>query len=211
MKKIATFFLACTWILVCCAGCRVGVPDDSSIMTDPSSNPTSGSTAPSSTSQQNNNTQSVELLLKIWQQYDAEDRFSAYGGTVENAVDDGPGGLNMDNADELINRYLIPQKHLGQVQEAASLVHMMNSNIFTAVAVSLSDNAERKTFYEDWRSAIQSNQWICGHPDRLVMVGVGNSALIMAFGSTDAIGAFMDNLNKVHQGAEILYNEAIVS
>ena len=43
------------------------------------------------------------------------------------------------------------------------------------------------------------------------MVGVGNSAIIMAFGGTDAIGAFMDNLNKVHQGAEILYNEAIVS
>ncbi len=211
MKKIATIFLAGALLMACCAGCRRMQPEESSNPTNNSSIPTSNTTVPSTTNQGNNQTQSVELLLKIWQQYKDEDRFSAYGGTVENAVDDGPGGLNMDNVDELTNRYLIPQSRLGNVQEAASLVHMMNSNIFTAVAVKLSENVDRKTFYEDWRNAIQSNQWICGQPDRMVMVGVGDSSLIMAFGSTDAINAFMDNLQKVHQGAQVFYNEAIVS
>ena len=65
MKKIATIFLAGALLMACCAGCRRMQPEESSNPTNNSSIPTSNTTAPSTTNPGNNQTQSVELLLKI--------------------------------------------------------------------------------------------------------------------------------------------------
>lgn len=212
-------FMVTMLIVTALTGCRSNVPQDTTGQIMPSSTaPTTGNTQPSSTAPsttQNGNsdnaTESVQILSAIWNQYGEGDKFAAYGGGVENAVDNAPGALNMADTEELTTRYLIPQDQLTAIREGASLVHMMNNNIFTGVVVTLSESGDMKTLFEAWRDAIQGNRWICGQPDRLLMANVDDSHLIMAFGSAEAMSTFTSKLSAAHSGAKILYNEAIVS
>lgn len=155
--------------------------------------------------------QTVQILADIWAKIPEEKRFAAYGGTVENAVMDAPGALDMNNTEELSAAYLIPNAQLSNIDEGASLVHMMNSNIFTAISVHLTDGAQVEAFYTAWRDAVQGNRWICGQPDKLMFAQIDEAYLIMAFGSTDAMSAFSTALSAAYGNAQVLYNESVVS
>lgn len=219
MRKLAIMFMIAMLIMTSLTGCRANVPQDTTGQIMPSSTaPSTSTTAPSSTAPsgtQNGNTdnatESVQILSAIWNQYGEGDKFAAYGGAVDNAVDNAPGALNMSDSEELTTRYLIPQDQLTAIRAGASLVHMMNNNIFTGVVVTLSENGDMKALYEAWRDTIQGNRWICGQPDRLLMASVDDTHLVMAFGSTEAMNTFTGKLSAAHSSAKVLYNEAVVS
>ena len=156
-------------------------------------------------------TQAAQILNSIWERFADDERFAAYGGTVENAVSDAPGDLDMQNTEELTTHYLLPENNLREVTEGASLVHMMNSNIFTAAVVKLSEDASAEDLAKDWRDTIQGNRWICGMPDRLILADVDGQHLLMAFASKDILTTFQDKLTAQYPQARILYNEAVVS
>lgn len=155
------------------------------------------------------NSQSAKILGDIWAQYAEDERFTCYGGTVESAVNDGPGDLDMKAKDELTSKYLIPEERLYELSEGASLVHMMNSNIFTAVVVKITDDGTPEDLASGWRDRIQSNQWICGQPDRLILVRVDDSHLLMAFGAADVMTVFRGHLLEALEGASTLYDETV--
>jgi len=217
MKKYTILLMVALLTVTALTGCRSNVPQDTTGSIAPGTTvPPTTTTAPSttipSTSNQGGETEATaQLLQSIWDKYADEERFAAYGGAVENSVSDAPGGLDVTNAEEMTNRYLIPQEQLTAIQEAASLVHMMNSNIFTAVAVKIGDNADQKALQTAWRDAIQGNQWICGQPDCLLMADVGEGYMVMAFGSADAMELFAAKLEEVYPDAQSIYDEAIVS
>lgn len=219
MRKFPMILVLILTLTVAMAGCRRNVPadDDGSITTSPTTMPATATTVPRQTQPSTQPTANVAplgsttVLEKIWGQFGENEKFSVYGGTVENAVMDAPGPLNMENAEELTTTYLIPQDQLANVTEASSVVHMMNSNIFTAVAVKTAAGADRQALSESWRNAIQRNQWICGQPDRMLMADVDGEHLLMAFGSNDAMTLFESKLSAVYADSKVLYNEAIVS
>ncbi|MBQ2785289.1 MAG: hypothetical protein IJF02_02135 [Oscillospiraceae bacterium] len=216
MKKTTVLFMTTLLLVSVLTGCRSNVPQDTTGNIVPSTTTSPTTTAPSTTTPSTDNQggeteATAQLLQSIWDKYADEERFAAYGGAVENSISDAPGSLDVTNAEEMTNRYLVPQEQLKAIQEAASLVHMMNSNIFTAVAVKIGDNADQKALQTAWRDAIQGNQWICGQPDRLLMADIGEGYMVMAFGSADAMELFSGKLAEVYPDAQSLYNEAIVS
>ncbi len=216
MKKYMIFLMT-TVLLLSLVGCRSNVPQDTtgsivpSTTTVPVTTQPTTTTAPTTGTNTNTESGSVQLLSAIWTLYAEDERFASYGGSVQSAATDAPGALDMANAEELTTAYLIPQEQLSAIAEAASLVHMMNSNIFTGAVVRLAQGADMKTLYEAWRDAIQNNRWICGQPDRLLMASVDGEYLVMAFGSTDAMKLFSTKLPAAHEQAQILYDEAVVS
>ena len=145
------------------------------------------------------------------QSYYKQTDVAVYGGAVENSVADGPGDLDMMNADELTTRYLLPESHLPLVQEGASLVHLMNNNIFTAAVFKLTDSQRLNTVAKDLRDNVQQNRWICGQPDKLLIADMGDGQLLMVFGSNDAMDGFRTNMTKVYPNANILYSENILA
>ena len=213
MKKFTILFMTAMLLASALTGCRSNVPQDTTGSIAPGTTAAPTTTVPTTTPSTGNQggETTVQILQSIWDKYGDGERFAAYGGAVESSVSDAPGGLDVTNAEEMTNRYLIPQEQLASVQEAASLVHMMNSNIFTGVAVKVAEGADAKALSAAWRDAIQSNQWICGQPDRLLMADAGQGYMVMAFGSADAIKLFSDKLTAVYPEANILYYEAIVS
>ena len=105
----------------------------------------------------------------------------------------------------------VPENSLQEVTEGASLVHMMNSNIFTGVVFKLSEDAAAEDLAKDWRDAIQGNRWICGMPDRLILADVDGQHILMVFASKDILTTFENKLTSQYPQARILYNEAVVS
>lgn len=212
MKKNVCIFLALVLGVFALSGCRRNVPQDTTGEIVPSTTTVPVQTSSTETTgREEAQNQSVTILQDIWNQYGEEERFASYGGEIAQSTNDAPGSLDVKNAEEMVNRYLLPEAQMASIDEGASLVHMMNSNIFTGVAVRLAPSADMTQLYEAWRDAIQKNRWICGQPDRLLMADVGGTHLIMVFGSTEAVQTFSNKLGVAYPQARVLYVEAIVS
>lgn len=216
MKRTIAILLALLMTMVPLTGCRWGGQDDTTGQTDPSTE----ATQPSTEATQPSETQSTEdtlgtgessgaqILSAIWAAYGDEERFAAYGGTVEHSVADAPGDLDMNNTEELTTKYLLPMEQLSMVKSAASLVHLMNSNIFTGVVFEV--NGSVSELASAIRTNVQKTQWICGQPDQLLMAEV-EGHLLMAFGGKDAMDVFRSRLTQTHANASILYDEAVTA
>lgn len=218
MRKFTLMLAAILLLTTMLTACRRNVPQDTNgVIT---SNPTTTAapvttTAPPTTAApttvpQGQTTGATAILQTIWARFGENEKFSTYGGSIENAVTDAPGPLDMAATEELTGSYLLPADQLGSITEGASLVHMMNANIFTAVVVKVEDG-DVQNLFESWRDAIQSNRWICGQPDRLLMAGIKDGYLLMSFGSADAMALFQAKLAEAVPEVQVLYNEAIVS
>ncbi len=213
MKKTFSLLLAVMLILLSLAACMPSDPVTTPSTQNTTSGPTVGSTSPSNNTDPAGTAQTstAAVLAKIWNSYGEDERFSVYGGSLEQAVTDGPGDLTLSGAEELSSRYFLTQELVGKLTEAASMVHLMNNNIFTSFALKLTPGASVSDFAQNLRSSIQSNQWICGQPDKLLMAQVEQSTIVIAFGSSDLMDTFKGKLTAAYSGAAVLYDEAIVA
>lgn len=204
MKQIA--MILCLLLLL--TGC-VRAPQDSTttqpVITTPGPSQNGNTTAPDTSV----DSDSVGVLEKIWGLYGDADRFAVFGGSMESPVNDAPGALDLSNGEELFGKYLLPEAQIPNVTEAASLMHMMNGNIFTAAVVTLGDGADGEAVAKAWREAIHQNRWICGQPDKMLMYRIGDHVL-MAFGSADAMDVFEAKTVEAFPEGAMLYKEAVV-
>ena len=58
------------------------------------------------------------------------------------------------------------------------------------------------------KEAILNTQWMCGFPERLLVVNVGG-VVVVAFGVNDAMTPFQTHLAEAYAGAETLIDEPI--
>ncbi len=152
---------------------------------------------------------SLEVLEKIWAAYGEDEMFAVIGGNMENPVDGAPGNYDMEYAENLTYNLLVPADQLANVDEAATMIHMMNANTFTAGVVHLTEGTDAAAFAEVMQGAIQSNQWMCGFPDSLLIVVFDGEYVLIAYGVNDAMDPFQAHMEEVYPEAEILYDEAI--
>ena len=78
---------------------------------------------------------SLALLTKVWDSYTDDEKFPAAGGDYETSVDDAPGAFAPSNADNLNFLLTVPTEDASLIDDAASLMHMMNANTFTCGAL----------------------------------------------------------------------------
>ena len=152
----------------------------------------------------------VTVLENIWAKYGDDEKFAVIGGNMENPVDGAPGNYDMAYAENLSYNLLIPAEQLTSVDEAATMIHMMNANTFTGGVVHLAEGTDVAAFASAMRDAIQGNQWMCGFPETLVIASIGDYVLI-AFGVNDAMTPFQTHLAEAYPDANVLYNEAVAA
>ena len=152
----------------------------------------------------------VTVLENIWAKYGDDEKFAVIGGNMENPVDGAPGNYDMAYAENLTYNLLIPADQLTSVDEAATMIHMMNANTFTGGVVHLAEGTDVAAFASAMRDAIQGNQWMCGFPETLVIASIGDYILI-AFGVNDAMTPFQTHLAEAYPDANVLYNEAVAA
>ena len=150
----------------------------------------------------------LQMLEGIWAGYAEEDKFPVIGGNIESPVDNAPGNYDLQYAENLSTVLLIPAADLESVDDAATMVHMMNANTFTGGVVHLVDGADANGFAANVRSAIQNNQWMCGFPDKLV-IAVSGQYVLIAYGVNDAMNPFQTNMGAAYPDLQIVYDEVI--
>ena len=130
---------------------------------------TTATTAPAVVGPEN----ALEVLKNVWALYGEDEKFAIVGGNMEANVMGEPADYDMAYAENLSWNLLIPADSVASVDAAASMIHMMNANTFTAGVVHLKEGTDVKAFAETMKNAIQGNQWMCGFPERMVITSFG--------------------------------------
>ena len=190
MKKWTVIVLALAVMMILLAGCGKAKPEE---------------TVPA----QQMPASALEILETVWASYGDEEKFPIIGGNIEANIMDAPGNYDMTYAENMTWNLLVPSDQIANVTEAASMIHMMNTNTFTCGAFKLAEGVAAADFGAAMQQAIQSNQWMCGFPDSLLIQSFGDTYVVVAFGMTDAMTSFENHMKTAYPGFETLYSESI--
>ena len=147
---------------------------------------------------------SLEVLEAVAGAYTQEDQFAMYGGDQEHAVTDAPGSFDIRKTDELEATLGFPADLADQLEDAASMVHMMNGNVFTGAAYRLKDDADKNAFAQAVQSTLLNKQWMCGQPDTLAVLDVDGTYVITAYGDAGIMETFQAYARSVFPDAKVL-------
>lgn len=153
----------------------------------------------------------LTLLNTVWESYGEDEKFPASGGDYneENMTTDAPGKVGLEDAESIEYLLSVPADVLAQFDDAASLIHMMNTNTFTCGAFHMTDETQAETIAASMREYLMNKQWMCGFPEKMVIVSVGGY-LVECFGAEDLVTTFSEKLLAAYPEATVLNDEPIV-
>lgn len=151
----------------------------------------------------------LTLLNTVWATYSEEEKFPVSGGDYDHPVDDAPGAFDISNADNMDYMLGFPGPSVANLVDAASLMHMMNANTFTCGAFHVTSKDDVETVASDLRDAIQSKQWMCGFPDKLVIFTY-DQYVVSLYGDEELVNTFRDKFTATYSDSTIAYDEAIL-
>ena len=148
----------------------------------------------------------LEILETIWGSYAEDEKFFSMGGDMNNLVDNAPGKYSLED-EGLSATLLVPADQIANIDEAASLVHGMMLNNFTCGAFHVT--GDTKAVADAMNTAITTNRWMCGMPEKMLIAVVGGEYVLVAFGINDAMAPVEASFAAAYADAEVKYNEAI--
>ncbi len=141
-----------------------------------------------------------EILTKVWDTYKEDEKFYV----------EGPMRLEEADAGYLERAFCFPAKSVNQIDDVAMLLHSMNANTFSAAAYHITEGTDMQALAEDIKDKTLDNQWLCGFPERLIIVAVGDEYLVTAFGNGDVVDNFKGKLLGAYDtDAELMVEENI--
>ena len=208
MKKIISLVLAGVMALSL-AACGSSGADSTTGATNETTIASIETTVPETTAPAAASTGALAVLENVWNLYGEDEKFAVIGGNMESPVDGAPGNYDMAYAENLTYNLLVPAESLANVDEAATMIHMMNANTFTCGVVHLTEGTDVEAFANTMRDAIQGNMWMCGFPETLTVAVIEGKYVLIAFGVNDAMNPFMTHFGEAYPEANILFNEAV--
>ena len=140
------------------------------------------------------------LLEAIYGGMDQE--FPAAGGDEAHDTE-GPGSFDISAYGESFQYQILVDEELTAMvkPQAATLLHMMNTNTFCSAVMQLEDAKNAESFAQHYKTIVQSNHWMCGFPDTMLVMNLGDY-VITAYGADDLVQSF--KTSAVALGAGIL-------
>ena len=154
--------------------------------------------------------ESLEVLNKIVEAYGEEELFAMYGGNQENAVMDAPGKFDISKTEELEFTYGLPAEQVSNIEDGATMVHLMNTKTFTGAAYRLKEGVDMNAFADSVKSCVLAKQWVCGQPDTLIIIDVDGRYVITAYGAAELMEVFKEHALSVLSDAKIITETPIV-
>ena len=202
MKKLFALLLVLTMTMSLFAACGKKTEEPT---TDTTTETTTEATEPQVVAPGS----ALEILENIWAKYGEDEKFFVMGGNMENPVDGAPGNYDLQYAENLPFNLLIPEAEIANVDQVASMIHAMNANTFTCGVFHLVDGIAPEAFAETMNGAIAGNMWMCGFPERQVIVAFPGGYVLTAFGVNDAMTPFFTHLQEAYPEANVLFDEPI--
>ena len=140
----------------------------------------------------------LELLNIIFNGYNAtatEDTMLYVAGGNINNFDttsmEGPAAF-IALADEDYDQNLgIPASEVAKIESAASMFNMMNTNVFNSYAVQFKAGTDVDAAIEAIKANVLARQWICGSPEKLVIVKMPGDCIVVVWGAVQ-FGGIVD-------------------
>ena len=140
----------------------------------------------------------LELLNIIFNGYNAtatEDTMLYVAGGNINNFDtcsmEGPAAF-VALADEDYDQNLgIPASEVAKIESAASMFNMMNTNVFNSYAVQFKAGTDVDAAIEAIQANVLARQWICGSPEKLVIVKMPGDCIVVVWGAVQ-FGGIVD-------------------
>lgn len=195
MKKLLSILVAALLVLSLAACSSNNNPGGSDV---PNNEPASVNSA-------------LDLLNTVWASYGEDEKFPSAGGdmTEENMSMEGPGKFGVEDAAMLDSTLGFPAASASKIDDAASLVHMMNANTFTCGAFHVANADDVDALAAEIKDNIMNRQWICGFPEKLVIVSV-DGYIVAFFGTSDLVDGFNAKLSSAFSSAKTVCDEPLM-
>ncbi len=207
MKKLVVLLLATAMVLSCVA-CGNGGTTNTENKENTENNVTN---TEDNTQQTGEIADAADLLVKVWDEYKevgSDDvQFSIGGGDAANMVMDAPGKYDVTTEgglDGLVFQYCVPETAIEKADDFATGIHMMMANNFTTVGLHVTDAADVESVVADIKDATLNNQWMCGMPERFIVVTVNENYVIAAFGIEMIIDVYEEAITNVYGDAAVI-------
>ena len=193
MKKILALLLAAVMVLSLAACTNKGSEG--------------GATSPSG-AQTNQPKSALEILEKVWSKYSADEKFPATGGSEKHMKEDMPGKFDVSDAEALDFELGFPKANASEIDDAASLMHMLNQNNFSCGVYHVKDSGNVEALAGKIKENILARQWLCGFPEKLVILTVGDY-IVSVFGAGELTDTFVAKLSAEYSSAKQLFDVPI--
>lgn len=203
MKRVFSVLVICVMICGLFAGCR-STQDPTNATTTA---PTETTTVPSTTAPQIQlPATALEMMQTIWAAWEFEYKDYFMGGGYANMVSGTPGDVETTDTDALQFLFYVPEDNMADVKSAASAMHGMNANVFTAAAFQVEDAA---AFAATMKDTLMNTQFICGSPAHLMVYTLGNGYVLYAFGDSENLDSFRTAVTTAYADAVSVFDGAM--
>lgn len=158
--------------------------------------------------QKNGPKSALEILETVWKKYSADDKFAAMGGSEKNMKEDAPGEFDLGDAEALDFELGFPKAEVGKLDDAGSLLHMLNQNTFTCGVYHVKNSADIEALAAKIKDNILARNWMCGFPEKLVIMTVGDY-IVSVFGAAELISTFTAKLTDSYGSVRQLFDVPI--
>ena len=165
-------------------------------------------TTPSSAATKEQAKSALEILEKVWSKYSTDEKFPATGGSEKQMKEDMPGKFDVSDAEALDFELGFPKAQASEINDAASLMHMLNQNNFSCGVFHVKNSGDTAALAGKIRDNILNRQWLCGFPEKLVILTVGDY-IVSVFGAAELTDTFTANLSAEYSSAKQLFNVPI--
>lgn len=145
------------------------------------------------------------FYTKVWEAYGENNKFACAGGDADHTAE-APGEFMLTDANAETFKYLLhvtDDLYNMLDNDVSTLQHMMNTNTYCSAVAKLKDSSKASEFAEAYKTAVQQQRWMCGFPDKVVVISVGDY-VVMAYGSEDNIKNLVTACTTVEASSKVL-------
>ncbi len=156
-------------------------------------------------------TSAVDFYTEVWNEFGEDKQFAAVGGDAEHEAE-APAKFALTDANKETFEYLLlvnDELYDMLDDDVATLQHMMNTNTFSSAVAKLKDPSKASEFAEEYKTVVQNQQWMCGFPDKVVVISVENY-IVMAYGYDEIIDDLVHACSEVNASSTVLVDAPAV-
>ncbi len=202
MKKIIALTLALLMLTMSFVSCT-GNGDETTEAPETTATPSADATdAPAETTEEVVELpykNAAELLQIIFDGYNAaqatdETKLWVGGGNINNfdtVNPEGPAAFVALADDDYEQNLAVPTSEVVKIASAASMFNLMNTNNFNCYTIQFNAGTDVDATIETIKANILARQWICGSPEKLVIVKMPGDCILVVWGAVQ-FGGIVD-------------------
>ncbi len=151
-----------------------------------------------------------EVINSAWALFGEDEKFPVAGGDFSSGeLYEEAAPFSLDNPAELDRLTGFPAAEISKIDSAASMIHMMNTNTFSAGAFHVTAGTDMDALCQSIKDNVLSRRWMCGFPDKVIVAKVGDY-IVCAYGLNETVDPFVAHLSEAYSFTTIAFDEKIL-